>query len=36
MEQRGKRKELLGIVVDTKMDKTIKGLVERFAKPKKV
>jgi len=35
MEQRGKRKELLGIVVDTKMDKTIKVLVERFAKHKK-
>lgn len=35
MEQRGKRKELLGIVVDTKMDKTVKVLVERFAKHKK-
>jgi small subunit ribosomal protein S17 len=35
MEQRGKGKELLGIVVNTKTDKTVKVLVERLAKHKK-
>lgn len=35
MDGRGKRKELLGVVVNTKMDKTVKVLVERLAKHKK-
>jgi small subunit ribosomal protein S17 len=35
MEERGKRKELSGVVVSTKMDKTAKVLVERLAKHKK-
>jgi small subunit ribosomal protein S17 len=35
MDGRGKRKELLGVVVNTKMDKTAKVLVERLAKHKK-
>jgi small subunit ribosomal protein S17 len=35
MDERGKRKELSGVVVDTKMDKTAKVMVERLAKHKK-
>jgi small subunit ribosomal protein S17 len=35
MDERGKRKELSGVVVDTKMDKTVKVMVERLAKHKK-
>lgn len=35
MERGGKRKEMLGVVVNTKMDKTVKVLVERLARHKK-
>jgi small subunit ribosomal protein S17 len=35
MQERGKRKELSGVVVSTRMDKTAKVLVERLAKHKK-
>jgi small subunit ribosomal protein S17 len=35
MDERGKRKELSGMVVDTKMEKTVKVMVERLAKHKK-
>jgi small subunit ribosomal protein S17 len=35
MDQRGKRKELSGVVVDAKMDKTVKVMVEWLAKHKK-
>jgi small subunit ribosomal protein S17 len=35
MEERGKRKELSGVVVNSTMDKTVKVLVERLAKHKK-
>jgi small subunit ribosomal protein S17 len=35
MDGRGKRKELSGVVVNTKMDKTAKVLVERLARHKK-
>jgi len=35
MDERGKRKELSGVVMDTKMDKTAKVMVERLAKHKK-
>jgi small subunit ribosomal protein S17 len=35
MDGSGKRKALLGVVVNTKMDKTVRVLVERLAKHKK-
>ena len=35
MERRGTRKQLTGIVLDTKMDKTVRVLVERLAKHRK-
>jgi small subunit ribosomal protein S17 len=35
MGRRGKRKELTGVVINNKMDKTVKLLVERVAKHKK-
>ena len=35
METRGKRKELTGVVLNNKTDKTAKVLVERLAKHKK-
>jgi len=35
MDERGKRKELSGVVINTKMDKTAKVLVERLAKHEK-
>jgi small subunit ribosomal protein S17 len=35
MERRGKRREMTGIVLNNKMDKTVKVLVERLAKHKK-
>jgi small subunit ribosomal protein S17 len=35
MDGRGKRKELSGVVVNDKMDKTVKVLVERLSKHKK-
>ena len=35
METRGKRKELTGVVLNNKTDKTAKILVERLAKHKK-
>ena len=35
MERRGKRKEMTGVVLNNKVDKTVKVLVERLAKHKK-
>lgn len=35
MEKRGKRKEMIGVVVNNRMDKTVRVLVERLAKHKK-
>ena len=35
MERRGKRKEMIGVVINNRMDKTVKVLVERLAKHKK-
>ncbi|MFB0521171.1 MAG: 30S ribosomal protein S17 [Desulfatiglandales bacterium] len=35
MERRGKRKEMTGVVLNNKMDKTVKILVERLARHKK-
>jgi len=35
MKIRGKRKEMIGIVLNTKMDKTVKVLVERLARHRK-
>jgi len=35
MDERGKRKELSGVVINTRMDKTAKVLVERLAKHRK-
>jgi len=35
MERRGKRKQMTGVVLNNKMDKTIRVLVERLAKHKK-
>jgi small subunit ribosomal protein S17 len=35
MERRGKRKEMRGVVLNDKMDKTVTVLVERLAKHKK-
>lgn len=35
MERRGKRKEMTGVVLNNKTDKTVKVLVERLAKHKK-
>jgi len=35
MERRGKRKEMTGVVLNNKMDKTVKVLVERLARHKK-
>ncbi len=32
MERRGRRKELTGVVIDNRMDKTAKLLVERLAR----
>ncbi|UCH00922.1 MAG: 30S ribosomal protein S17 [Deltaproteobacteria bacterium] len=35
MGRGGKRKEMTGVVLDNKMDKTVKTLVERLAKHRK-
>ena len=35
MERRGKRKEMTGVVLNNKMDKTVKIMVERSARHKK-
>jgi len=35
MERRGKRKEMTGVVLNNKVDKTVKVLVERLATHKK-
>ena len=35
MERGGKRKEMTGVVLNNKVDKTVKVLVERLAKHKK-
>ena len=35
MEIRGKRKEMTGVVLNSRMDKTVNVLVERLAKHKK-
>lgn len=35
MKRRGKRREMMGVVLNNTMDKTVKVLVERLAKHKK-
>jgi small subunit ribosomal protein S17 len=35
MERRGKRRQMTGVVLNNKMDKTVRVLVERLAKHKK-
>ena len=35
MERRGKKKEMIGVVLNSNMDKTVRVMVERLAKHKK-